>query len=614
MANYNSVGFEYVRITGGFWKKRQEINRDVTADAVYRRFQDTGRFAALACAWREGMPDRPHYFWDSDVAKWIEGAAYILEAGRDEELERRCDEAIADITAHQDETGYFNSYFLSVAPDARFTDREKHELYCAGHLIEAAVAYAHATGKDALLRAMIRYADYIYQVFYIERSAAFDAGGHPEIELALVRLYDATGERKYLELARHFLDMRGRSERDRPIAPFANMYYDQSHKPLLEQETPEGHAVRALYIYSAMADIASRMDDPAYFQAASRLFEHIVARRMYITGATGSTHIGEAFTVDYHLPNSTAYAETCASIALALFARRMMETEADAIYADTIERAMYNGALAGVSLDGKAFFYENPLEIDPAFADVNTSTEEKQHMPIMQRKAVFDCSCCPPNILRFIASIAQSFYTVSDQDGTVFVHQYAQSEADLGAGRIAQVTDYPVSGRIVLSIEGGIRRVALRIPLWCRTFTLSVPYEMQGDYVYADVPEDGKIVLDIPMEVQLIEANAAMQDNAWRVAVMRGPVVYCAEGIDNGEKLRSLSLVSGEPFTQEQSDVFGLPVLRTRGLRKRSSAELYARYSESYEDTEITLIPYYAYANRGVSEMNVWLHILPLMI
>ena len=611
MANYNSVGFEHVRITGGFWKKRQEINRDVTADAVYRRFQDTGRFAALACAWREGMPDRPHYFWDSDVAKWIEGAAYILEAGRDEELERRCDEAIADITAHQDETGYFNSYFLSVAPDARFTDREKHELYCAGHLIEAAVAYAHATDKDALLRAMIRYADYIYRVFYIERSAAFDAGGHPEIELALVRLYDATGERKYLELARHFLDQRGRSGRDGPIAPFANMRYDQSHRPLLEQETPEGHAVRALYIYSAMADIASRMDDPAYFQAASRLFEHIVARRMYITGATGSTHIGEAFTVDYHLPNSTAYAETCASIALALFARRMMETEADAIYADTIERAMYNGALAGVSLDGKAFFYENPLEIDPAFADVNTSTEEKQHMPIMQRKAVFDCSCCPPNILRFIASIAQSFYTVSDQDGTVFVHQYAQSTADLGIGRLTQETDYPADGRITLRIEGGIRRVALRIPLWCRTFTLSVPYKMTDDYVYMDVPESGEIVLDIPMEVQLIEANAAVQNNAWRVAVMRGPVVYCAEGIDNGEKLRSLSLVAGAAFTQEPCELFGLPVLRTRGLRRTGPMGLYARYHREYEEAEITLIPYYAFANRGESEMNVWLHILP---
>ncbi|MBQ6858283.1 MAG: glycoside hydrolase family 127 protein, partial [Clostridia bacterium] len=501
--------------------------------------------------------------------------------------------------------------FLSVAPDARFTDREKHELYCAGHLIEAAVAYAHATGKDALLRAMIRYADYIYQVFYIERSAAFDAGGHPEIELALVRLYDATGERKYLELARHFLDMRGRSERDRPIAPFANMYYDQSHKPLLEQETPEGHAVRALYIYSAMADIASRMDDPAYFQAASRLFEHIVARRMYITGATGSTHIGEAFTVDYHLPNRTAYAETCASIALALFARRMMETRADAVYADTVERVMYNGALAGVSLDGASFFYENPLEIDPAFADVNASTEEKQHMPIMQRKAVFDCSCCPPNIVRFIASIAQSFYTVSEADGTVFVHQYAQSTADLGIGRLTQETDYPADGRITLRIEGGIRRVALRIPLWCRTFTLSVPYKMTDDYVYMDVPESGEIVLDIPMEVQLIEANAAVQNNAWRVAVMRGPVVYCAEGIDNGEKLRSLSLVAGAAFTQEPCELFGLPVLRTRGLRRTGPMGLYARYHREYEEAEITLIPYYAFANRGESEMNVWLHILP---
>ena len=611
MTNYRGVGARDVRITGGFWKRRQDINSGITADAVYQRFSDTHRFAALSCRWKDGMPGKPHHFWDSDVAKWIEGVAYILMHEKNAYLEKLCDHAIEEIIANQDESGYYNSYYLTLAPDERFTIRDRHELYCAGHLIEAACAYAEATGKDAFLRAMCRFADHIYDTFYVYRSASFAVCGHPEIELALVRLADATGEKKYLELARFFVDMRGNNGKDEPVGLEGNMFYDQSHMPLALQRTAEGHAVRALYIYCAMADIAVRYEDHAYAKACRSIFENIVDRRMYITGATGSTQIGEAFTVDYDLPNRTAYAETCASIALTLFGRRMLMLEPDAYYADAVERAMYNGALSGVSLDGRAFFYENPLEIDPAFADVNTSTTRKQHMPIMQRVEVFECSCCPPNIVRFIASMGAGFYTYTDD--TVFVHQYAASSADVGGGSVVQQTNYPAEGSVHLSFGVSQKTAALRIPIWCESFTVSEPYSMMGDYVYIRIPESGEIDLCFDMPVRLIEANPAVQDNAGRVAVMRGPVVYCAEGIDNGEYLRSISLVNDRAFELEENETYGVPMLKTRGVRKQGSRELYRRYTPEYEEAEITLIPYFAFANRGVSEMAVWLHVLPAL-
>lgn len=609
MKHYERIPFHQVHITGGFWRHRQQINRDTTVQAVYNRFSDTHRFEALACKWHEGMPDRPHIFWDSDVAKWMEGVAYLLMEKRDEHLEKLVDHAVEDIIRNQDELGYFNSHFLVTRQNDRFKVRNDHELYCAGHLIEAACAYHQATGKDAFLNAMIRYADYIYNTFYVYQTAAYTVCGHPEIELALVKLADTTGNAKYLELSKFFLDMRGNNQKDKPIVDDCTLYYDQSHMPLKQQETAEGHSVRALYIYSAMADIAARYQDEDYLHACEKLFDNITQKRMYITGATGSTHIGEAFTVDYDLPNKTAYAETCASIALALFARRMLAIKPEAKYADAIERVMYNGALAGVSLDGKSFFYENPLEIDPRFANVNTSTTKKQHMPIMQRVEVFGCSCCPPNIIRFIASMADTFYAAADD--TLYVHQYAQSSAQIGGASIQQETAYPSDGEIRLIISGGtFQKAALRIPGWCDQFILNVPYELKDGYAYAEIPSDGVLELKLDMPVQLMESHLCVQENANRVALMRGPVVYCLEGVDNGECLRSLSLKPGRPFVLKDMG-FGLPAVCTLGVRKTGQHALYARFNASYEPAPLTFIPYYAYANRGVTEMTVWVHVLP---
>lgn len=606
MQKFTAVDFQQVEIQGGFWKDRQQLNRNVTAKAVYDRFSDTHRFDALACPDRGSIDWKSHFYWDSDVAKWIEGVAYLLEKGEAPELEELCDAAIQSIISHQDPMGYYNSYFLTVEGETRFTNRDRHELYCAGHLFEAACAYYRATGKDAFLQAMCKFADYIYRVFVQEGSAAFVTGGHPEIELALVRLADTTGNEKYLELAKFFVDQRGNNEKDTAVNSWATREYDQSNMPLKNLTKADGHAVRALYIYCAMADIAQRYDDEDYLAACRRLFDNMTQQRMYITGGLGSTSLGEAFTVDYDLPNKTAYTETCAAIAMAFFARRMLCMEADSRYADAIERVLYNGALSGVSLDGKAFFYMNPLEIQPNFTHTNIATNQKVRVPDLQRKEVFACSCCPPNMVRFIASIGDYLYTHTDD--TLFVHQYMASRATINGSSVTQSTNYPVDGNITIGVSGGaFQKIALRIPGWCEKFALNVPYTMEKGYAYAQLPKNGEITLQLDMPVVLREANLQVCEDAGLVAVTRGPVVYCMEGVDNGDHLRGKFLQPQQPFAVEMSEQFGVPVLKTMGAAKKGIDSLYGKLDLSMEQTPLTLIPYFAFANRGITEMLVWI-------
>ena len=360
----NNIEFSDVKITGGYWKARQDINRSVTLKAVYDRFNETGRFEALKCDLRDGDTNIPHIFWDSDVAKWIEGASYILHSEKNDQAVEIIENAIDLIIKNSDENGYFNSHFLVAEKENRFRLRECHELYCAGHLIEAAVAYYELTGKDRFLNAVKKYADYIERAFKIDNTAAFITPGHPEIELALVRLYKATGEKRYIELAKYFIDKRGNCDEPGIYTDWANEYYSQDEIPVRERKTAEGHCVRALYLMCAAADIAYIYKDNDLKTACERFFDSIVNKRMYITGGVGSSNMGESFTIDYDLPNRTAYAETCAAISLAMFAERMLKFGADSRYSDIIERTMYNGIMSGISLDGKSFFYENPLEID----------------------------------------------------------------------------------------------------------------------------------------------------------------------------------------------------------------------------------------------------------
>ncbi len=357
-------------------------------------FFETGRIGAFNFDYvKDSGMSEPHFFYDSDVAKWMEGVAYILEKNSAPDLEEKVDALVEKIKLNQGDDGYFNIYFTVVDPENRFKKRNYHELYCAGHLMEAAVAWAEITGKLDFLEAMERYADYIYKVFVEEKSAEFTTPGHEEIELALVRMYRFTGKKKYLDLAKFFVDMRGACEE--PIAD----EYNQSHLPVREQREALGHSVRAVYLYTGMAYLAKETEDTSLMPALHALFSDMTERKMYITGGLGSTDIGEAFTHPYDLPSDAAYTETCAAIGLVLFASAMLELENKSVYADVVERVIYNGLLSGLSLDGESFFYENPLEIN--LGDRFKNRYGERRLPITQRKKSFGCSCCPPNIVRF---------------------------------------------------------------------------------------------------------------------------------------------------------------------------------------------------------------------
>ena len=600
----NNIEFSDVKITGGYWKARQDINCSVTLKAVYDRFNETGRFEALKCDLRDGDTNIPHIFWDSDVAKWIEGASYILHSEKNDQAVEIIENAIDLIIKNSDENGYFNSHFLVAEKENRFRLRECHELYCAGHLIEAAVAYYELTGKDRFLNAVKKYADYIERAFKIDNTAAFITPGHPEIELALVRLYKATDEKRYIELAKYFIDKRGNCDEPGIYTDWANEYYSQDEIPVRERKTAEGHCVRALYLMCAAADIAYIYKDNDLKTACERFFDSIVNKRMYITGGVGSSNIGESFTIDYDLPNRTAYAETCAAISLAMFAERMLKFGADSRYSDIIERTMYNGIMSGISLDGKSFFYENPLEIDPDFNNINTSTKVKERFPITQRVEVFDCSCCPPNIMRFAASISGLIYGFDDN--TVYINQYINSEGDVNGIKISQKTEYPNNGKITVRCNSNKKQIAFRIPCWCKSFNINKKYSIKNGYAYVDLDSEENIELELDMPVRIISANRRIHSDAGRIAVMRGPVVYCAEGIDNGADIKSIALPAESVFELAESE-FLLPILKTEAYRPFENDSLYYEAVDDYEKIPLTLIPYYAFANRGESEMQVWL-------
>ena len=599
-----NICFENIKINDGFWKVKQDMVKNSTLYAVYNRFVDTHRFDAFSCTWKEGEPDMPHIFWDSDVAKWIEGASYLLMEQRDERIEAIIDDVVDKIVSNSDENGYFNSHFLVTEKDKRLNIRDNHELYCAGHLMEAAVAYNKATGKDKFLKAMCRFADYIDKVFREEKSAEFVTPGHPEIELALVRLYDATGEKRYLELSKFFIDEHGTGKDDPDNrVDFANILYNQDDVPLRERSTAEGHAVRALYLYCGMTDIAARCHDSELLEACKRVFEDMANKKMYISGGLGSTYLGEAFTVPYHLPNRTAYTETCAAIAMALFCKRMQQLDIDSKYADVAERVIYNGFLSGVSMDGKSFFYENPLEIDPKFNDVNNSTKTKERFPITQRVEVFECSCCPPNIVRFIPSIADLMYSFDDE--TVYIHQYIDSETEYDNIHISQTTAYPADGKIKIRCSAPQKQIALRIPSWCSDFKINADYTVKNGYAYIALDGISEIELELSMPVVCVKSNKRVHENAGRIVVMRGPVLYCAEGVDNGEDLAGIAVDISSEFKQEEND-FILPSLSVCAYREKDSDMLYSKAGDDYEKFTLKLIPYYAFANRGETEMTVW--------
>ena len=595
--------FNEITITSGFWKDIYEKNRKITLYSVYDRFSETGRFDAIDCKWKEGEKNRPHIFWDSDVAKWIEGVAYVIAKNPDPILEARVEKMIDGYEANQWEDGYVNSYYTTIEPQNRFTVRNNHELYCIGHLIEAAVAYYHATGKDRFLKIMERAVDCVYRIFVEEQSAAFVTPGHEEIEIALLRLYRTTKNPKHLELCRFFIDRRGNNSKDNEILPGLNRAYDQGDFPARKLRSARGHSVRAVYLYTAMADLAKEINDEELKEACLSLYDDIVNSKMYITGGIGSSNIGEAFTVPYDLPPERAYTETCASIGLMLFSQKMLELYGDSHYADTVERTMYNGMLAGLSLDGKAFFYENPLEITLRNHTKNNSTAQKERYPITQRIEVFDCSCCPPNINRITSSMERFIYRIKDE--ICYVDQYISSNLQTKNTSISIETDYPSNGIIKVTSDG-IGKIALRIPGWCKSFTLNAPYTMANGY--AIVENTASVTLSLKMMPVLYEANGEVNDCSGKVALTVGPVVYCAEGIDNGNiNLHRLAYNTNLNPKITFNNLYGMNSVSVDGYICEESTALYRPLADSYAPTRINLIPYYAFANRGESDMIVWM-------
>jgi len=592
-----TLDFKNVKLNSGFLYEKELLNENVTINAVYKRFYETGRISAFDFGWKEGDENKPHFFWDSDGAKWMEGAAYILHKGPNKDLEEKIESLIDKIEKHQAEDGYFNIFFTVIEPENRFKYRWAHELYCAGHLFEAAVAYYEVTGKDRFLSLMEKYADHIYKVFVIDKSASFTTPGHEEIELALIRMYRATGKTKYLELCKYFIDTRGVVDEG---------MYDQSNVPVREIETADGHSVRACYLYSAMADLAYETNDKELYEACKRVFNNIVNKRMYITGGIGSTRVGEAFTVDYDLKNDKAYAETCAAIALMFFAHRMMRIENDAIYAEIIERILYNGMIAGLSLSGDAFFYENPLEIDlKNYFRFPHEEFGKEDYAITQRKTVFECSCCPPNLNRVLSTLGNYIYGV-DNDA-VYVNQFAGSVAQFDGMEIEQITDFPKSDEVIIRTKN-VNKLYIRIPAWCDNFSVNKDYTVSNGYAVIE-NTDGEIRVKLPMTPYLVESNVGIYENVGKAAVVMGPFICAAESVDNIENLHSIFIDKNLRYDAKYSDEMKGYLLNVKAFKKISDENLYSKITENYEDYTLKMIPYASFANRGESNMLVWFNI-----
>lgn len=576
-------------------------------------------------------------FQDSDLGKWLETVGFVLSMKRDPQLEQIADDVIDLLGRAQQPDGYLNTYYTVKEPGKRWTNlRDNHELYCAGHLMEAAVSYYEATGKRKFLDIMSRYADYIAEVFGSDENQKQGYDGHPEVELALVKLAKATGNDSYLELSKFFVDERGQQphffdiEAQERIAAGETadkrkrLYdYFQAHLPVREQKTAEGHSVRAVYLYSAMADLASDYNDEELLSACKELWKDTVTRKMYITGGIGSSAFGERFTVPFDLPNDRAYTETCAAIGLMFWANRMLQIEKDSQYADVMELALYNGVLSGISLDGKSYFYVNPLEVWPDTADFRNDMASVK----VTRQPWFGCACCPPNIARLIASLGQYVYSVNNAEAELYVHLYIGSkvETDLGGKTIqlTQQTNYPWDSevKLELELEGPSEfTLALRIPAWCRQAAIRVngqeleAVDCQNGYarISRNWQNGDQIELSLEMQVEIVRANPKVRANAGKIALQRGPIVYCLEEIDNGANLQDIVIPSDAQFDNHYDDQLlgGVTVLTGLGSRTAQRADddapLYTTSAYDRVPAPITAIPYFAWSNRSRGEMTVW--------
>ncbi|KFC76996.1 glycoside hydrolase family 127 protein [Buttiauxella agrestis] len=644
------VDLHQLKVTDAFLGQYQRLVRDVVIpyqwDALNDRIPEADPSHAIEnfeiAAGRKEGEFYGMVFQDSDVAKWLEAVAWSLCQKPDAELEKTADDVIELVEAAQCEDGYLNTWFTVKAPDERWTNlAECHELYCAGHMIEAGVAFFQATGKRRLLDVVCRLADHIDRVFGPGVNQLHGYPGHPEIELALMRLYEVTDNPRYLNLVNYFVEERGAQphfydieyeKRGRtshwnihgPAWMVKDKAYSQAHEPLALQQTAIGHAVRFVYLMAGVAHLARLHKDEEKRQTCLRLWDNMVQRQLYITGGIGSQSSGEAFSSDYDLPNDTVYAESCASIGLMMYARRMLQMEADSRFADVMERALYNTVLGGMALDGKHFFYVNPLEVHPKTLAFNHIYDHVK--PVRQRW--FGCACCPPNIARVLTSLGHYIYT--PQPEALYVHLYVGNEMAVPVSgkdlRLKISGNYPWDEQIdiaVTSPQAVQHTIALRLPDWCENPQVllngeNCEGEIRKGYLHLnrEWQEGDRISLTLPMPVRRVYGNPLLRHIAGKVAVQRGPLVYCLEEADNGAELHNLYLPKESTFSLiEGKGLFAHKVLiQADGERKsceQASSQALYHYDNSPVKTaakKLTFIPWFSWANRGEGEMRIWVN------
>lgn len=621
------VPFNEVKVSDQFWLPKIETNRSVTIPAAFAKCEEMGRMDnfLIAGGKMQGKVKGEMPFDDTDVYKTIEGAAYSLTTHPDPKLDVYVDSVIAIIKVGQEADGYLTTYKTIdstyspakwCAPAGKWVNEQcSHELYNSGHMFEAAAAHYRATGKTNFLDIATKNADLLVKVFGEGKNPIVP--GHQIVETGLIKLYQVTGKEEYLKLAKHFLDFRGDSTKRNLWGP-----YNQDHKPVIQQDEAVGHAVRAEYMYAGMTDIAVLYKDEAYKTAVDKIWDNIVSKKLYIIGGVGARHDGEAFGNNYELPNLTAYNETCAAIANVYWNYRMFLLHGDSKYVDVLERSLYNGVISGVGLDGKTFFYPNPLECDLHYKFNQGGS--------LDRQPWFDCSCCPTNICRFLPSVPGYIY--AQADGSIFVNLFVQSSLTIPMDKklsvtISQETQYPWDGEIKIKVspeKSSTFAVRLRIPGWVRNqpvpgdlysylsaevspFSLTVNGEkvsFKEENGYAVIAREWKqgdvIDYSLPMDIHRVESNQLVVENTGKVAIERGPIVYCLEGKDNGLEMMKLTLAD----TTKLSATFA-PEMLGGVVTISGNAQVAGNKANAVQN--ITAIPYYVWDNRGINEMKVWI-------
>lgn len=639
------------KIKGGFFGRYENLICDYVVPYQKKILDDKidgvekshalENFRQAAQVLKNGKCDGEFYgmvFQDSDVAKWLEAASYALLHQRSEWLEKEIDSVIELLSLAQMDDGYLNSYFTVKEPGRRWTNlQEAHELYCAGHFIEAGVAHFLSTGKDSLLNIAKKIADCIYKHFILDGAPGFP--GHPEIELALMRLYHLTKENRYMELALHFINVRGvdsdyfkKESENRGWNVWGSWngdkLYTLCHQPLRQQENVVGHAVRALYLYTGMADTAFSSGDQELKNTCKKLWQNLTQKKMYVTGACGSAYEGEAFTENFHLPNDSAYGETCASVALIFFANQMLRLEKNADYADVMERVLYNSLLSGMQLDGKKFFYTNPLECIPG---ITGHAQNLKHV-LEERPAWFPCACCPPNVARLLTSLAKYIFSFEEEEKILYANLFVEGDLVLPEykRKILCHTKYPYSANVeyVILNDDGQRILsdhftfAVRLPAWSKKTKIyrngkllkDFDLNVKNGYAYfSDFCLEKEVLrFEFDMSVKCLHASPKVYMDNGKVCFSRGPLIYCAEGIDNDGDLLSVRVKKNpkaKVLAYNKNELCGIQKISVKAerMKKDDYESLYSDKKNKWQKCDLILIPYYAWNNRGKGQMRVWL-------